>query len=423
MSTEESIASFIRGEPIAVEVEAIEETLANLWQAAAAAKDESNRTVERACQLNLLAYSANEGMYERAANVFAEITARHPGRVIALLAEPEAETDEVAAYVSALRLSLDHQIGDSRGPMLDPDDKRVCSEQITLAAKGKAVQDLPGIATSLIIGELPVILWWQDDLPEEDSLFERLLAASNHLIFDSADSRDVGNVLARAHALCSSWKPSTDATAICGDLNWLRLSPCRDLVARFLEAPEVAPLANHVKTVSLEVTAIAESHARGGDSYLAQPLLFLGWLANRLNWKLTEPLTMHPDTASQSGEQASAGKNIFRTNWQSDSHEMLALIKVTKTEVEVVDSAPPAGAIAAITLLLQQNEKALSFSLQRAPDQPHVIVRTAQAGETLTEFTVPFPDFSLGKLMGKELDLTSRDRVYEEALSIATQLV
>jgi hypothetical protein len=184
MPTEELVAAFIKGESLPVEVKAIEKELAALWRAAAESKDEAIRAVTRDCQLNLLIYSPNEGAYERAAMALPEIMRRHPSRVIALLAEPEAENEELAAYISSPPIS-----NESRG------------EQITIVAKGNAVKNLAEITHPLRIADAPLALWWLGDLPEEDPLFEQLLAASHRLIFDSAFCRDVGNELSRARAL------------------------------------------------------------------------------------------------------------------------------------------------------------------------------------------------------------------------------
>jgi glucose-6-phosphate dehydrogenase assembly protein OpcA len=457
MSIEKNVVAFLQGETIAVDAENIEKELAGLWQAATESQDESGRVVKRACTLNLIVYSANEGMYERAANVLADpvLAMRHPCRAIALLADSEAAKEELAAYVSAPRLSLDTQIKEDRGHLpasgeMHAKPEWVGCEQITVAAKGKAVREISRIAAPLVIRDLPAVLWWQDELPEEDLLFEQLLAVSSHLIFDSADCRDVGNVLSRARALCRSWKTSTGEAGICGDLNWLRLSRYRDLLAQFFESAAVEPLLKNIATVNLEVAATEEAYTRGGDAYLGQPLLLLGWLASRLNWKLTEPLTA--DSGGQvadlsaapaglnepTGERVSGPTglqaNIFRTTWQSNGHEVVGLIKINKIEHEAFDASAPAG-ITAINLRLEHNGESPSFSLQRSWNQQQATIRTEKAGRASTdtagmESTVPFADSSLAELIAQELDRMSpqgpssgRDQAYEDALSVATQLI
>jgi glucose-6-phosphate dehydrogenase assembly protein OpcA len=192
MPTKESVDAFIQGESLSVEADTIEKELGALWQAVSESQDETIRAITRDCQLNLIIHAPHEGVFERAAGALADLMRRHPARLIALIAEREAESatgvaDELAAYISAPPLSLDKQMMKGR------------AEQIIIAAKGKSVDGLPELVTPLLLKDLPVMLWWQGDLPEDDVLFERLLATSRHLIYDSAFCRDVGmNYLAPA---------------------------------------------------------------------------------------------------------------------------------------------------------------------------------------------------------------------------------
>ncbi|MGH7453929.1 MAG: glucose-6-phosphate dehydrogenase assembly protein OpcA [bacterium] len=378
----EFIETFIKGEALPVEVNSIEKELAALWQAAAESKDESIRSVQRACQFNLLIYSPNEGVYERAAGALSEIMHRHPSRVIALIAEPEAENEELAVYISSPPIS-----NGSRG------------EQITIAAKGNAAKNLAGIVLPLRIADMPVALWWLGDLPEEDPLFEQLLAASQRLIFDSAFSLDVGNELSRARALSLTWK-----SGLCGDLNWLRLARCHELMAQFLDSSEAAPMLSHIEKISFDVVAATE-----GDAHFAQPFLLLGWLAGRLSLKLNEPLTPH-------------GENIFQTSWQSGKREVIGAITLHRSTAEADESPAPIGIMAA-QMQFRQNGNAMVFELRRDPRQQLATIRVTKGEQTVSESSVSFADLAPAELMAQALELTNRDQAYENALRFATQLI
>jgi glucose-6-phosphate dehydrogenase assembly protein OpcA len=382
MLTEELIAAFVKGESLPVEVDAIEKELAALWQAVAESKDEAIRAVQRACRLNLLIYSPNEGAYERAATALPEIMRRHPSRVMALLADPEAENEELAAYISSPAIS-----SGNRG------------EQITIAAKGNAVKNLPGIVPPLRIADVPMALWWLGDLPEDDPLFEALLAASQRLIFDSAFSLDVGNELSRARALSLTWK-----NGICSDLNWLRLARCHELMRQFLDSSEAAPMLSHIEKINFDVVAANE-----GDAHFAQPFLMLGWLAGRLSLKLNEPLTP-------------LGENIFQTSWQSTGREVIGAITLHKPAAEIDESPAPMGIIAA-QMQFRQNNNAMAFELRRDSRQQQATIRVTEGGQTVSESSVGFPDLTLSELMAQALELANRDLAYENALRFATQLI
>jgi glucose-6-phosphate dehydrogenase assembly protein OpcA len=385
MSTNERLAAFLNGEALPVEVEAIEKELAALWQAAAEGKDATHPPITRACRLNLFVCASNEGAYERAASALAEIVRRHPSRVVALIVQPEAENEELAAYISALPISSESR-----------------SEQITLVAKGEAAKNLSSLALPLRLAEMPAALWWLGDLPEDDALFEKLLAVSRRLIFDSAFCLDVGNELSRARALAATWE-----NGVCSDLNWLRLARCHELMRQFLDSSEAAPMLSHVEKVSFDVVAAAE-----GDAHFAQPFLLLGWLAGRLSWKLNEPLAPH-------------GENVFQTTWQSADREVAGAMTLHKPTAEPDEASTPIG-ITAAQITFRPNGEPMAFELRRDSKQPLATIRLAKGEQTVSESSVSFADVSLAELMAQALDpalSSGRDQAYENALRFATQLI
>jgi glucose-6-phosphate dehydrogenase assembly protein OpcA len=402
MPTKESVDAFIKGESLPVEAGAIEKELAALWQAMGESEDEATRSITRACQLNLIIYAPHEGVFERAAGALTDLMRRHPARAITLIAEREAETpggpmEELAAYISAPSLSSNEQAKEKRG------------EQITIAAQEKVVDRLPELVTPLLLKDLPVALWWKDDLPEEDALFERLVATSRHLIYDSAFCRDVGNEFSRARALSVTWE-----SGLLGDLNWRRLAHCRDLVARALESAEVKPWIDHIEKISFDVTTAIE-----GDAHFAQPLLLLGWLANQLDLKINEPLT--PVAAEAAGDSSD---RAFHTNWEHNGREVIGAITLHKPAHEHETTA----GITVLQLLFRQDGETLAFSLQRDSTQPQAKIRVVKGEHTLAESAVDFPEIPLAELAAQELDRTlsneaGRDVLYENALRFATQLI
>jgi len=385
MSTDELVDGFIKGEPLAVAVEMIAEELDALWQGLAAKKLDCTRVRN----LNLLVFSPNEGAYEGAAHLLAELTRRHPARIIALIAAPEAEENEISSYISAHF----HEAG----------GKKTGCEQITISAKGNAVDKLPEIAPPLIAGDLPAVLWWQGDLPEESVLFEKLVAASRQLVFDSADGRDVGNTLSQARALTLNWE-----NGVCGDLNWRRMARWRELIAEFLESPPAASRREQLAEISVEAVAAPE-----GEVHFAQPLLLLGWLANLLSWKLNEPLT---------AETAAGNENIFRTSWQTPSREVMAKIVLRQSEFGADETTMPSG-ILSVQIRFQPDDDALVFSAQRNWRQAQAVLRVTQGGQTISESTPDFSETPAAELLAQKIASPGREAVYEGALRFATQLI
>ena len=384
MSTDERVAAFLNGESLTVEVEAIETELTQLWKSAA------EENYARACTSTLLVYSPDEGAHERAAQVFAALMRHHPCRIIALMAVPEASENTIAAYLTA-------HVHDAEG-------KKSGCEQITLMARGNTIDQLAEAATSLLAEKLPVTLWWQGDLPEENVLFEKLLLASRHLIFDSGDGHDAGNMLSQARALGLYWK-----NGIGGDLNWLRLAPWRDLITKFMESAPAAALRNQVAEVTLEVNAVAE-----GDVHFAQPFLLLGWLAGLLSWKLNEPLT------PLSAEPAAGNESVFRTGWQNKEKEVMGKIILRKPET---DPTTAAGAMMAIQILLQPGDEPVVVALQRHLATGQVAIQIRKGELVLSESTASFPEATVADLLAQEMARDGRDAEYDSALRFATQLI
>jgi glucose-6-phosphate dehydrogenase assembly protein OpcA len=383
MSTDE-LDGFIKGEPLAVTVEEIATKLEVLWQGLTAKRPD----YARACNLNLLLFSPHEGAYESAAHQLAALTRRHPARIVALIADAEAEENEISAYVSAHF----HEAG----------GKKTGCEQITISSKGNALDKLPEIAAPLITDDLPAVLWWQGDLPEESVLFEKLLAASQQLVFDSADGRDTGAMLSQARALALNWK-----SGVCSDLNWPRTARWRELIAAFLESPPAASRREQLAAVSIEAVAAPE-----GDVHFAQPLLLLGWLANLLSWKLNEPLTA----------EAAGSENIFRTSWQAAGREVIGKVVLRQPESGADETTMPSGMLS-VQIQFQPDDDGLVFSAQRNWRQAQAAVRIAQAGQIISETTVDFSETPAVELLAQEIASPGREAIYDSALRFATQLI
>jgi len=379
MSTDERLAAFMNGESFAVEIAAIETELAQLWKSAA------EKNLARVCTSTLLLYSPHEGAYEKAVHTLTELTRRQPCRIIAMIAAPEADENASSTYISA--------------HFHDVEGKKVGCEQIALSARGNTVDRLAEMVAPLLLEKLPVTLWWQGDLPEENVLFEKLLATSRHLIFDSADGRDVGNTLSQARALSLYWK-----NGIGSDLNWLRLLAWRDLIARFMASEPVASLRNQVSEVTLEVIATPE-----GDVHFAQPFLLFGWLANLLSWKLNEPLTP-------------AGENVFLTSWQNKDKEVAGKILLRNPATDS-EASTAAGAMMSVQISFRPNEAPVVVAMQRNLPAAQVTIRVSNSGQVLSESTANFPEAVMADLLAPAMARDSRDTDYDGALRFATQLI
>jgi glucose-6-phosphate dehydrogenase assembly protein OpcA len=185
------------------------------------------------------------------------IAAQNPCRIISLF--PIAGEDEgVSAQVSAYCPINKHR-----------QSSLICCEYISLRGTEAALERVSGLVESLLISELPRLLWWKATPTIDQQLFQRTSALCNQVIFDSsrftADSE--GDLL----RLVKLMEESTKVT----DLNWRRLAAWQELTAEAFDPPERRASVQEVDRVVID-------YEKGNT---AQALMFLGWLASRLGWE------------------------------------------------------------------------------------------------------------------------------------------
>lgn len=239
-----------------VDLESIERELATLWDAG------EGQPITRACISNLLVYCASQAEAERIPEEIATIVERYPSRVLLLVGEAGASGRPVETFVSAVCHLADA-------------GRKVCSEHVTVSADRKALNRLPSIARSLLIGDLPTALWWAATEPGPlagDLFFELAAMAHDQIVYDSRGWPDpVRGVLAVA-----DWaEQDQTARKKISDLAWRVLKPWRRLIGQSLD-PELAPGAlENLREITIE----------HGPHALPQAWLLIGWLAIKLGWK------------------------------------------------------------------------------------------------------------------------------------------
>ncbi|MFM6245144.1 MAG: glucose-6-phosphate dehydrogenase assembly protein OpcA [Dolichospermum sp.] len=185
-----------------------------------------------------------------------EIATRNPCRIIALC--PIAGDDEgVKAQVSTYC------------PMQKQSSSTlVCCEYITLTGTATALERIGGMIPALLIGGLPKFLWWKTTPDAANALFKRLASVCNNVIVDSCNFNTPEDDLLSLQQLVESGIPLAD-------LNWRRLSAWQELTAEAYDAPNRRAALKEIDRVNID-------YEKGNA---AQALLYLGWLASRLEWR------------------------------------------------------------------------------------------------------------------------------------------
>lgn len=193
------------------------------------------------------------------------ISAAHPARVLLLVGEKGPIDRDLTARVTV------RPIG--RGPK-----SYACAEQVTIHAAGPSVDRLPFAVRSLLIGDLPVNLWWSVPVPPAvgGALLHELGESAQQIIYDSLGWPDP----ARGVAGTAGWLEHIERPGgrwrVASDLNWRRLKYWRRLVAQALEPASAPGAAETVSEVLIE----------HGPHAVVQAWLLATWLTGRLGWRV-----------------------------------------------------------------------------------------------------------------------------------------
>jgi len=185
------------------------------------------------------------------------IASANPCRIITLcpvLGEDTGVSAQVSAYCPLQKRSRDSAL--------------ICCEYIMLRGTAQALERFGGAIAELLIADLPKFVWWKATPQPDYGLFQRLVDFSDTTIVDSSSFDHPETNLACIGALLERGAPIAD-------LNWLRLAPWQELAAEAFDPPER-------RAAIWEVDRVTIDYEKGNQS---QALMFLGWLASRLQWQ------------------------------------------------------------------------------------------------------------------------------------------
>ncbi len=342
----------------------------------------------RANTLNLIAVARSGPEAKRIETAIGHLADLYPSRAIVLVADPGHVTGENPGL--DVRIGLLEQPGEKGRPA-------VRFECITIEADSRSASHLANVASPLLVAELPDFLWWPGDSPGTSPLFHDLTEIADRLIVDTAALSEPGRDLRTLASLISG-----RACPMLSDFAWARLTPWRQLVAQFFDAPGSRPCLQCIDQV--QIVYAPRNHA--GASGLSAALLTAGWLATRLGWMATSGL-----------ERTRTGYRLpLRTVSRRNQPGRDVTIQLQSVSSPAFDSA--LGRVA----------------FRAAGDAPgtFTVERVASAGLATTSETPNMPPVSRmvyseppddTDLLGPELHAFGRDRVYEESLAFVASLL
>lgn len=308
-----------------------------------------------------------------------EIALRNPCRIIALC--PIAGEDEgVKVQVSAY-CPLQKQASNTL----------ICCEYITLRGTATALERVGGLVSALLIGDLPKFLWWKATPDPNNDLFKRLATICNSVIVDSSGFTETEVNLSKLQALIEAGTPLAD-------LNWRRLAAWQELTAEAFDPPE--------RRVALkEVDRVTIDYEKGNP---AQALMFLGWLASRLNW--------HPTQYQEEAGDYDLKRIHFITQDQRPVEAELAGVPIT-------DSGQIPGDL--IALRLNSTNSAADCCTVLCSETGGCMRMEAGGGAQSCRFqqVSSLADQKPEVLLSQQLQRWGNDALYEESLAVTAQIL
>lgn len=375
--------SLTAGELQPANIATLEDELSDLWRAAAE-DPEAEHPVMRASVLTLLAFVESEEEGRETFHLVSRVIAQNPCRAILMVAEPKEHPEGLSAWISAQC-------------HLPPSGARqVCCEQIYVRARGEAVKGLDNVVVPLIIPELPVYLWWRAGRFAPPSFLDQVLRVTNRVLVDSGRFEEPEVDLATLARQVERFRNVDDMAF--SDLNWARLTPCRELIAQSFDSDEARSCLEDLAEVSLEWQQAAGEEG----SRTAQALLLTAWLASRLGWR---PVARIVPSANPSRVlEFRRGDKPVRVEWvvRREAGKPSTPLRVNlKT-----GSAPPAH-----------------FSVTESAEEGIVRTRAEMPGRAPLERTARLVVMGEVELVNEELKFPERDKVYEEVLNLIARMV
>lgn len=307
------------------------------------------------------------------------IAAANPCRVIALvpsLGQDEGVKAQVSAYCPVNKKDKGNLI---------------CCEYITLSGTVEALERIGGIIAELTIGDLPKFVWWKATPILENPLFKRLVSYCDNIIFDSSSFTDPESDLASVSKMIQQG-------VVLADLNWRRLAPWQELSAEAFDPPER-------RSCLYEVDKVTIDYEKGNQ---AQALMFLGWLASRLNWT--------PTTYNQEG----GDYDIRRIKFSDPNNQEIT------TELAAIPTADW-GEIPGDLISLRLSSTNLDADCCTVLCSSTTGCMRMEAGggaqSCYIQQVAPLFDQKTEDLLGQQLQRWGREVLYEESMTVTTKIL
>ncbi|MFN2529853.1 MAG: glucose-6-phosphate dehydrogenase assembly protein OpcA [Pyrinomonadaceae bacterium] len=363
-----------------MDVESIEQQLSTLWGESTRNKsDEEQTALLRARVANVIVFVSVDRLDETH-ETLSDLSAAHPCRGLVVVADNDGPDKDIQVSIAAFCKT---------GPQAK--NRRLCCEEIVLNASGRFVPELASATLPLLVSDLPVFLWWPNNIHHHEQLFAELCSGADRLIIDSLNfsPAELANVVLIAH-------DTRFRRVGISDINWARLTWWRSLLANFYDVLCYREALENIDQVQIEyVQAIRE------DEIATQPLLILGWLASRLNWTF--------DLSSL--ERKADGLSIRAKG--KDNELQISLARLQKSDIE-------RGRLTRVEL--RSSAHGSSFTVKRSASGLHIEMEALYGENVQPGHVLPVRNRSDAQLVGREMEILTNDDLYSESIAKAMML-
>jgi len=350
--------------------------------AGAAGHEDGVRMRTRTSVLTLVVVAPRPELVQRAMATVETLASRHPSRAVVL---SPTDPDGPASFDAHIYASCQ---------LPEKGTSEVCTEEILIKVGGELAQHLSSTIAPLLIHDLPVVLWWPDDVPFGRADFAELADEVDRLFVDSGHFRRHG--LTRLKGMADA----VHGGLVVHDVSWMRLMLWRELLASCFDHPLLVRELRHLRSIRVDVAR------PGGEVRLSRAVLFVGWLMSRLRLQVVAPLHRSDDDSWVATVRA--GKREIA-------------VEIRPVAVEFSGAVRSAGSVVRTELEARQNEAETHVNVTRQAD--HLLATANWNGASVVRRASKLEAFDEAPYLAGSLDRTGHDRLFAQALEKAVLLV
>jgi glucose-6-phosphate dehydrogenase assembly protein OpcA len=367
--------------PETLDVELVERELTALWmQTARGLGVGQEGAVWRARAANIIIFSSRTSTLDNVDAILADLSQMHPCRALIVLADSAGADQDIEIYIASLCQK------DERGYA-----SNLCCEEVRLRAAGQFVPELPSATLPLLVPDLPVFLWWDDELGANNNLWTELSSAADRLIVDSLNFP-----LAELQRVAQRFSRNTNDSLGISDINWARLTSWRALLASFYDVRAYRPALDSLQSINVDY--VAPEATKG---LAPQALLIAGWLASRLGWA--------PDPESYEQQD-----KVLRLKLRKKDLSVELVLR------GIAEEPTWPGRLSCVEL--KSNNDSATFCVSRSTTGVHLETHTNVNGDDHPGQVMPVRNRSMAQLLGREMEILKNDDIYATALTAAMKI-